>query len=105
MLSVIANSMQQQEIEFISVDMGEPGDIYSTGDNLFSLVPQTIILKIPNGKLKTESYLLALSENNGDTWYFIDTSQLTMDNVKEMLPNYNMDLRIPPKKQPIFLGN
>lgn len=104
MQEAIANSMQLQKIVFESVEIGEPSDVYKTGDdNLFSIVPQTIFLKMPNGRVKTESYLLAVSENRGQKWYFIDTSQLTMDNIKSMLPNYNMDLIIPPKKQPTLL--
>ncbi|MBO3697733.1 hypothetical protein [Roseivirga sp. E12] len=106
MTSVLINMMEQQQIEFISADIGEPSDIYTTGDdNLFSLVPQTIVMKMPNGKIKTESYLLAISEDKGLKWYFIDTAQITMQNVQVMLPNYNMDLVIPPKKQPILLDN
>ena len=105
MISVMVNAMEEQQVKIISAEIGEPGKIYSSGeDNLFCLVPETIVIEIPNGKIKTDSYLLAVSENSGSRWYFIDTAQLNMDNVQEMLPNYNMELVIPAKKPPVFLN-
>ena len=104
MVQFISNSIAQQQIVFESAVIGDPGEIYRTGDtHLFSLVPQTLVLKTPNAKLKTEGYLLAVSEDRGQRWYFIDTAQLTMENVQSMLPNYNMELVIPPKKQAVLL--
>jgi len=106
MISIMVNAMQEQQVKIISAEIGEPGEIYTSGeDNLFCLVPETITIEIPNGKIKSESYLLAVSENKGSRWYFIDTAQLNMDNVQEMLPDYNMELVIPTKKPPVFVND
>ncbi len=66
-------------------------------------MPQTVFMKVPNGKMKQESHLLAISKDNGVYWYFIDTVKLTDENVKSVLPNFNSDLKIPAKKEAVFI--
>lgn len=97
--------MGQQGISFESVTIGEPSETVKAGDEIHCLVPQTIFLKVPNGKIKSESYLLAVSKDNGNNWFFIDTANLSNDNVKSVLPNYNSKLKIPRKKEPVLVGD
>jgi hypothetical protein len=52
-------------------------------------------------KIRRESHLLAISKDNGKHWYFMDTANLLRDNVKSILPHYNMELKIPAKEQPV----
>ena len=108
MLTVLTNGQaefESQGIKFSKVTLGEPQEIYRTGSELFCLVPETIYIQMPNGKLVTESHLLAVSENDGGKWYFIDTNRLTNENVLELLPNFNKELKIPAKKDPQFIPN
>jgi hypothetical protein len=103
MMAMLKNGtmeMEQQGIGFESVTIGTPSASVQAGEEIHCLVPQTIIMKIPNGKIKTETFLLAISPDNGGRWFFIDTSNLKMENVTKVLPNYNTDLIIPTKKQP-----
>lgn len=106
MKEIMLGMMQQQQITFESAEIGDPSEIYKTGENdLFSLVPQTIVMKMPGYTVTNESYLIAISENKGERWYFLDTAQITMENVQNMIPNYNMDLVIPAKKEPIVVAD
>lgn len=97
--------MEQEGVSFETVTIGEPSETVKAGEELHCLVPQTIVMKVPNGKLKTESYLLAISKDNGNSWFFIETVNLTMDNVKTVLPNYNSELTLPTKKAPKFIAD
>lgn len=97
--------MGQQGISFETVTIGEPSKTVKAGEEIHCLVPQTIFMKVPKGKMKSETHLLAVSKDNGNNWFFIDTVNLTMDNVKTVLPNYNSDLKIPTKKQPKFIAD
>jgi len=106
MISIIKNGkaeMKQQGISFESVTIGEPSETVKAGDEIHCLIPQTVFMKVPKGKMKSESYLLAVSQDNGNNWFYIDTTNLTMDNVKMVLPNYNSDLKIPVKNEPQFI--
>jgi hypothetical protein len=97
------DGLAQQGITIMQVTMGEPGETVKAGDEIHCLVPQTLILKLENGKLKSESHLLAISNDQGKNWYFVDTAQLTADNIKIILPNFNNDLKLPEKTQPQFI--
>lgn len=84
--------------------IGTPSDVVKAGNELHALVPQTLTMKVKNGKMKTDGYLIAISKDNGSHWFFLDTSTLNMENIKMILPNYNMALVIPEKKPPTFSG-
>lgn len=108
MISIIKKGkaeMKQQGISFESVTIGEPSGTVKAGDEIHCLIPQTVFMKVPRGKMKNESYLLAVSQDDGNNWFYIDTTNLTMDNVKMVLPNYNSDLKIPVKKEPQFIAD
>ncbi len=97
--------MGQQGISFETVTIGEASKTVKAGQEIHCLIPQIVLMKGPNGKMKSETYLLAISKDNGNNWFFIDTVNLTMDNVKTVLPNYNPDLQIPAKKPLKFIAD
>ena len=83
--------------------IGDPEKIEQAGSLMYALVPQTSPIKVPEGKLISESYLLAVSENNGEKWYFIDTAGLTDQTLPQIFPALVGKLQIPMKKQPVFI--
>jgi hypothetical protein len=97
--------MERQGIKFSSVTIGEPQEIFQAGDELHCLVPQVIVMINGSGRVTNNSYLLAISNTNGESWYFIDTAQLTNEKAKELFPEFNVELRIPKKTAPIFESN
>jgi len=97
--------MEQQGISFQKVVIGEPSKTVIAGNEIHCLVPQTVYMKVPKGKIKSETQLIAVSRDKGVNWYFIDAVNLNMDNVKSILPNYNVDLILPEKKQPVFIAD
>ncbi|QIE58203.1 hypothetical protein G5B37_01065 [Rasiella rasia] len=108
MISLTENAttqMKQQGIDFKTVVLGKPAEIYKAGEELHCLVPQTIELTTPQGIIVNKSYLLAVSSNNGKRWYFIDATQLTDENVLDIFPNFNSNLKIPAQTPPEFISN
>ncbi|HET6542910.1 MAG TPA: hypothetical protein VFG46_20630 [Chryseolinea sp.] len=97
--------MGQQGISFDKVIIGKPSKTVIAGDEIHCLVPQTVYMKVPKGKLKSETQLLAVSRANGSNWFFIDAVSLNKDNIKRVLPNYNFDLVLPTKSEPIFVSD
>jgi hypothetical protein len=97
--------MEQQGMAIESVTFGEPSKTVMAEGEVHCLLPQTLLLNVPGGKMKAESQLLAISTDNGAHWYFLDTAQMTMDNVKGFIPHYNSELLIPARKEPEFIGN
>jgi hypothetical protein len=97
--------MGQQGISFDQVIIGKPSKTVAAGDEIHCLVPQTVYMKVPNGKMKSETQLIGVSRDKGVNWYFIDAVNLNKDNIRSVLPNYNFDLTLPSKKPPIFIAD
>ncbi len=98
MLSLVTTGMAQvkaQGIIFEDVIAGDPGKFYKAGSETHCLVPETIIAKVPNGRIAIHSYLLAISNNAGKTWTFLDLNNSTSDKIKKLIPNFNPALQIP----------
>jgi len=108
MISLIKNGkieMGKQGISFEKVIIGKPSQTVVAGSEMHCLVPQTVFMKVPKGKLKSETQLLAVSRDNGFNWFFIDAVNLNKDNIKIVLPNYNFDLVLPPKNETTFIAD
>lgn len=86
-------------IDLREIQLGEPGPLFTAGKELHCLVSQSILFDTPPGKLKQESWLLAISNNEGKDWYFIDVSNLNDKKIKELFPDFNPDLKIPAEKK------
>lgn len=97
--------LQTQGVTFKALEIGEIGKVYEAGDELHALVAQKLEMSVPGGTVKAASYLLAISQNNGKNWYFIDTAQLNGQAIKALLPAFNEDLVIPAKTEPVFIPN
>lgn len=63
--------MKSKNVEIKNIEVTEPKEIITTGSQLFAIVPQTTKLKTPQGTVISESFIIAVSENNGKEWKFV----------------------------------
>ena len=108
MITIISNEMQKLEnqgVVFIELSLGEPEKEYFAGEEIHCLIPQKIILENRDGKILSNSHLLAVSADHGKNWYFVDTTQLTSENITVLFPKFNSNLKIPIKTEPEFILN
>ncbi|RYU91230.1 hypothetical protein EWM62_04630 [Mucilaginibacter terrigena] len=100
----IANLKKQGVVGFDgSVEL--PGPIYKAGSQLHCLLPENIILKTRYGRYMSRSYLLAISEDKGKIWTFMDVGNIPPKVLRKLLPDYNIELLIPAPVKPEFLPN
>jgi len=97
--------MKQFGAEVKKVTIGDPGKIISYNKQLQATVPQTTEVKFMASKVILESTLIAISEDNGLHWYFVDTTIYHGDKLKSSLPDLSPELVIPPLKQPKILAD
>ena len=97
--------MRSEGIEFISITIGNPSQIYKIESELQCTVPQSIEMKVPDGRIVANSTLIAISNDNGKNWYFIDTEKKDIQTLKKIVPNLSEKLVIPPAKKPLFYNN
>ena len=95
--------MKQFGAEVKRVTIGDPGKIVTYKKQLQATLPQTTEVKFMASKVIMESTLIAISEDNGVHWYFVDTTIYRGDKLKSSLPDLSPELVIPPLKQPKIL--
>ena len=87
-------TMKQQGIRFVSVSIGQPGPVETVGRELQCVVPQTVVLQMPQQRITQRSALIAFSEDGGKHWVFIDT-QPGMEKVRMVIPSISSKLKTP----------
>lgn len=105
---IIVERMQElkgQGITSINGSIGSPGKFYRSGNELFCLLPEDIIITASAGRYHGKSYLLGISSDEGKNWTFLDVGNISADVLHRLLPNFNDDLKIPPPVKPEFLPN
>jgi hypothetical protein len=98
-------TLKKQGIMTFDGSVGSPGPFYKAGSQIHCLLPETIILRMFNGRYVGRSYLLAISDNKGKSWTFLDVGKMPADVLHKLLPNYNNDLIIPPSGKPMFFAD
>jgi hypothetical protein len=89
-------------VEILSVTIGDVSKIIKAGAELQCTVKEVIETKVESGKLVAESMLIAISQDEGKHWYFIDASNKDIITLRQSLPNLSDSLKITPMKEPIF---
>jgi len=94
--------MQEFGAEIKKLTIGNPGKVISYKNELQCTLPQTTEVMFMENTVTIESTLIAISQDKGKHWYFVDTSIYRNNKLKEALPNLSPELVIPPMKQPKF---
>ena len=94
--------MKQFGAEIKKVTIGNPGKIISFKKQLQATIPQITEVKFMASIVTIESTLIAVSEDNGAHWYFVDTNIYRGDKLKSSLPDLSPELVIPPMQPPKF---
>jgi hypothetical protein len=103
MMSTGINQMKAQGFAFEKISIGLPGKFYKAGTEIHCLVPETLIMKTSKGRMAAKSNLLAISNDGGKNWSFLDLNQGTINSIKQLFPNFNNNLIIPKPEQPVML--
>ncbi|MBB5395471.1 MULTISPECIES: hypothetical protein [unclassified Mucilaginibacter] len=102
-MSAGINQMKSQGFSFEKITIGSPGKFYKAGTEIHCLIPEHLIMKTSRGRMVATSNLLAISNDGGKNWSFLDMNQRTINSVKQLFPNFNNNLIIPQPSQPVML--
>ncbi|MDP7034633.1 MAG: hypothetical protein QF752_09095 [Planctomycetota bacterium] len=105
-IEILAKQMEKMKAEGLIIKeyrVGEPGEFLTEGENTFVIVPSSMKMAMPGGKILSKSFLLGISSDKGKTWKFIDGSGL-VKNGKEVrakwLPRLPANLKFPELEAP-----
>ena len=99
------DEMKKQGIAGVDGKLGPPGKFYKAGSEIHCLIPETVTLIKSDGRLVSTSYLLAITNDKGKTWSFIDVGNITTGMLRDLFPHFNKRLKIPDKTEPVFYPN
>jgi len=105
MIKLLDSTVQQMRDDgtvFTAVKVGTPSEFRSAGSDLFVIVPTSIELKVPGGKLTQKAFTVGISSDAGRTWSFVDGANLNDDKIKIVVPNFPATLQLPSKQPPVF---
>lgn len=94
-------AMKKAGLTISSITLGHPGEPVRGQGQLFSVVPMVMKVDAPKAVVTTNGYLLAVSDDKGATWAYIDGSSLTPDSVRKVFPKFPASLKLPEKKEPV----
>ena len=95
-------AMDQQGSRIVAAWIGEPGAFIDTAGELQCTVPQKMALQFETGKLVTETTLLAISPDKGQTWYFMDAADRDITTMRTKFPNLSSRLVLKKSPEPEF---
>lgn len=96
-----------QAVKVLEAQSDDPGEIVSSGDKQFCVVPTRMRLQVGNKTVRTKGFLLAVSEDAGKHWTFLDGEGLYQGgaNPKEKAKTYGLelpdDLALPEHEKPV----
>lgn len=101
-----SEDMKARDSAILGAEVGEPNEVVTVGDKKFAIVPMTVRVRVPDGTLRSKGFLVAVSEDRGKTWTFIDGAGLEPGKEKEklaqVLPDFPPELSLPAREQPVF---
>lgn len=104
-LEMQASQMANENVRFTRISFGEPTSIIEMGSELQCTIPQTLEIQLQGGRLVTKSTIIAISENQGENWYFIDPTNKDIHTIRELFPNISEKLVIPQRPEPTFYAD
>lgn len=83
------------------ISFGNPGEVVNHKKMLQSVIPQTLTLTSFIGDVELSTSLIAISEDGGKNWKFIDTNLFSLKEIKSAMPEISPALvitkSVPPK--------
>lgn len=89
--------MKTQGITIANFTVSKDIVVRQVGQKIFAILPTTLDLRYPNRTMRTEGFLLAVSEDGGKTYTFIDGAGAAKNRavLKQILPDLPEDLPLP----------
>jgi hypothetical protein len=97
--------LESQGITFLELKFSAPSKMITVENELQCTIPQQIVMLVPGGTLTATTTVIAISEDQGNNWYFIDTAGNNVGNMKALIPSLSLDLPVPMPQDPMFEPN
>jgi hypothetical protein len=103
-----SEDMKAHGSAILGAEVSEPKEVVTSGEKQFAIVPMVLRVQVPDGTLRSKGFLIAVSEDRGKTWTFIDGAGIIKEPGKEreklaqVLPDFPAQLSLPAREQPVL---
>lgn len=87
-------------VKISKVLIGEVSKIETYKKQLQAIFPMTTTIATPMGEMKTKTNVIALSDDGGLNWFFIDGMFYNAQKTSSKLPKLSPKIIVPPTEQP-----
>lgn len=88
------------DLKLKSVFIGETTTIVKAGNELHAIVPQQSVFMQKGNETIVKNFLLAISKDNGKTWFFFNLEGFDNETIKTYFPDFNQQLKVPITPKP-----
>jgi len=88
-------SLVDQGIEYVAFEIGEAGQYLESEGELQTIVPVLFKMMMDKKDVESPTNLLAVSEDKGQSWRFVDLSKFDAQSLSDFIENISPDLQIP----------
>jgi len=90
-------------MKIIAVEIFDCSDTINTNHEIQCTLKERITMKVGGGKLISLSTLIGISDDRGDSWYFIDANNQGLDLFRKQFSNLSERLVISKPTPPVFI--
>jgi hypothetical protein len=102
MIEATSSTMAQMEAQgfvFEKLSFKDASDFLEHNGDLQCALRQVLVMDTPNGKVQSETTLLAISKDDGENWVFLDSSGMPKASLQSFYENLHPDMVIAPSEK------
>lgn len=96
------NAFEKEGITFLNIAFSTPTKIFNSDGELQTAFTETITMRVPAGRLTVYARVIAISNDGGKRWFFMDVTEHSIEMVRKLLPSLHPDLTLPEPQQPLL---
>ena len=86
MVAMMEKDSKRMKLEFLPTTVDAPAEVLKIGTQRFAILTYQLKLKVPEGILKRESFLIGVIDKPTDGWTFVDGTNLDRAKAKLIFP-------------------
>lgn len=96
------SDLEQRGMAVMATEIVSISQPLRAGDELHAIVRARRTVKAPGGRQVQDTFMIAVSGDEGKSWTFLDGPQLTPKHIKALFPDFNEALELPETAPPVF---
>jgi hypothetical protein len=102
MVAMMEKGSKEMKLELLPTTVNAPTEVLKIGTQKFVILTYQLKLKVPEGILKKNSFLIGVLDRPEDSWTFVDGTNLDPAKAKMIFPDAGDKLPLPSPANPVF---